>query len=100
MAKKRSAPSEYSVRRPLQERRRITPIAAQVTGMRTVDSATGQEITDDEMLPFEPSEDLCRQADLLARWKVFGRELRRRAEYPLPFDLALELHDLIDETPQ
>jgi hypothetical protein len=41
---------------------------------------------------------LDRQADLLERWKILGREIQRRAERPLPFDIALELQDLIDET--
>ena len=40
---------------------------------------------------------LDRQADLLARWKVFGEEIKRRAEHPLPIDLALELYDLLNE---
>ena len=41
---------------------------------------------------------LAQQGDLLLRWRVLGEELKRRAEYPLPFDLALELQDLINAT--
>jgi hypothetical protein len=41
-------------------------------------------------------EEICEhQADLLARWRVFGEELKRRAERPLPLDLEIELHDLL-----
>jgi hypothetical protein len=49
--------------------------------------------------PDEPEPDLgeiCEhRADLLARWKVFGEELKRRAERPLPLDLEIELSDLL-----
>ena len=37
------------------------------------------------------------QCDLLVRWKVFGEEVKRRGECPLPFDLALELAELLRE---
>jgi len=38
------------------------------------------------------------QSDLLFRWRTFGEELKRRAECPIPFDLSLELYDLINAT--
>jgi hypothetical protein len=41
---------------------------------------------------------LVHQSDLLVRWKAFGEELKRRSECPLPFDLALDLYDLLNET--
>ena len=53
------------------------------------------EVTKPEL---DPDEIIAQQNDLLARWRVLGEELTRRAEHPLPFDLALELRDLIDET--
>lgn len=49
--------------------------------------------------PDEPEPDLeeicVQQAELIEIWKDFGTELKRRSEYPLPFDLALELYDLL-----
>jgi hypothetical protein len=39
----------------------------------------------------------ARQSDLLARWVALGSELKRRVEH-LPFDVSLELCDLINET--
>lgn len=54
---------------------------------------------DPEVEPeLDPGTILARQSGLLLRWKVLGEELQRRAEHPLPFDLALDLHDLLDET--
>jgi hypothetical protein len=46
---------------------------------------------------YEPDyEEICaHQADIIARWKELGREIMRRAEVPLPFDLALDLNDLL-----
>jgi hypothetical protein len=37
------------------------------------------------------------QADLLVRWRTFGEEVRRLTEQPLPFALALELRELLDQ---
>jgi hypothetical protein len=43
-------------------------------------------------------ESYARQQDLLARWAAFGEELKRRAEYPLPLGLEIELADLLNQT--
>jgi hypothetical protein len=40
---------------------------------------------------------IIRVFDLLARWAVFGEEIKRRVEQ-VPFDLQLELYDLLVAT--
>ena len=38
-----------------------------------------------------------RQADLLERWVIFGKEVKRRLG-PIPIDIALELCDLLKDS--
>lgn len=50
-----------------------------------------------EMPEYEPDyQEICaHQADVIERWKDLAREITRRIEVPLPFDLALDLDDLL-----
>jgi hypothetical protein len=41
--------------------------------------------------------DVAFLSDLLARWAVFGEEIKRRVEH-VPFDLQLDLYDLLIAT--
>ena len=56
----------------------------------------GVDVIDDTEpeAPLDLDEIVLRQQDLLARWRVFGSEIKRRL-YDVPFDLALELDELM-----